>query len=275
MVLTDAVSRTLFDEYAGHRRTDRGAEETGWVLLGLRHADEALVLATLPAAADRDAGEAHVWITGASHVLASRVVRQTDRRLVILGVVHTHPGSLRHPSRGDLTGDRDWVPNLRGGEGVFAIGTVAGKPAGAGVAVGGHPTPNVQTLAGLRFDWYTLAAGDTAYRPVPVELTIGPDLGGPLRPVWDVIEAHADRLDRLARRFAAVRFEVADAGDGPALLVTVGLGGPAESVQVLLQGKAVRFFYDAGGELTQLDLPAGTAPDHGVYLLLAELAARE
>ena len=295
VVLTDAVSRTLFDEYAAHRKTDRGAEETGWVLLGLRHADEAVVLATLPAAADRDAGEAHVWITGASHVLASRVVRQTDRRLTMLGVVHTHPGSLRHPSRGDLDGDRKWVPNLRGGEGVFAIGTArkegarasvgasdkskslgfpTGTDTGTGTFLSGHPTPNVQTLGGLRFDWYSLAAGDTNYRPVPVELAIGPDLGGPLRPVWDAIEDHAERLDSLARRFAAVRFEVADFGTGPGLMATVGLGNADESVRVLLQGKGVRFVYDAGGEVSLPDLPAGTAPDHGVYLLLAELAAR-
>jgi proteasome lid subunit RPN8/RPN11 len=274
VVLTDAVSRTLFDEYAAHRGTDRGAEETGWVLLGHRHADEAVVLATLPAAADRDAGEAHVWITGASHVLASRVVRQADRRLTMLGVVHTHPGSLRHPSRGDLDGDRKWVPNLRGGEGVFAIGTAAGKPGDPRTEVGGHPTPNVQTLGGLRFDWYTLAAGDTSYHPVPVELAIGPDLGGPLRPVWDAVEAHAGRLDSLARRFAQVRFEVADLGGGPGLMATVGLGGPDESVRVLLHEKGVRFFYEAGGEVSLPDLPAGTAPDHGVYLLLAELAAR-
>lgn len=274
LVLTDEVSRTLFDDYAAHRRSDRGAEETGWVLLGLRQADEAVVLATLPAAADRDAGEAHVWITGEAHVLASRIVRQHDRRLTMLGVVHTHPGSLRHPSRGDLDGDRVWVANLRGREGVFGIGTAGGKAGVDPLAVGGHPTPHVQTLGDLRFDWYTLAACDANYRPLPVELVIGPDLGGPLRAVWGVIEAHADRLDRLARRFASVRFDVAEFAAGAGLIVTVGLGDPADSVRVLLQGKTVRFFHDAGGEVRQPDLPAGTAPDHGVYLLLAELAAR-
>ena len=49
VVLTDAVSRTLFDEYAAHRDTQRGEEETGWVLLGVREVHEALVLATMPA----------------------------------------------------------------------------------------------------------------------------------------------------------------------------------------------------------------------------------
>src|SRR5215468_9373911 len=57
-VLTDGVAHTLFDGYASHRAAERGEEETGWVLLGLRHADEVVALATLPAGAGRDAGVA-------------------------------------------------------------------------------------------------------------------------------------------------------------------------------------------------------------------------
>src|SRR5436190_411208 len=60
VVLTDEVSRTLFEEYAGHRRGSRGDEETGWVLLGLREPGEAVVMATLPAGAGRSAGVSHV-----------------------------------------------------------------------------------------------------------------------------------------------------------------------------------------------------------------------
>jgi hypothetical protein len=43
---------------------------------------------------------------------------------------------------------------------------------------------------------------------------------------------------------------------------------------VLLEGKSVRYVYEAGGQAFQPDLPAGVAPDQGVFLLLAELAAR-
>ncbi len=272
MVLTDQVSRSLFAEFAAHRKSDRGAEETGWVLLGRRLTDEAVVLAALPAAADRDAGEAHVWITGPAHLLASRIVRQEDRRLMMLGVVHTHPGRLRHPSHRDYEGDRVWVQNLRGEEGVFGIGTAARDAPPDPVAA--RPQPHVQVLEGLRFDWYTLGLGDKRYRVVPVELTIGPDLAAPLRPVWGVIEGHAARLERLALQVADVRFDVADGRDGPALVVTVGLGEPGRVIRVLLEGKAVRYFYEAGGEVYQPDLPVGVAPDQGVYLLLAELAAR-
>ena len=58
--VTDQVCRTLFEEFEKHRRTKRGEEEIGWVLLGVREETSALVLATLPAGADRNAGVAHV-----------------------------------------------------------------------------------------------------------------------------------------------------------------------------------------------------------------------
>src|SRR5262245_38488320 len=48
LLLTDGVSRTLFEEYASHRESARGEEETGWLLLGHREADQAVALATLP-----------------------------------------------------------------------------------------------------------------------------------------------------------------------------------------------------------------------------------
>jgi len=274
VVLADEVARTLFGEYAAHRATDRAAEETGWVLLGRREPDAAVVLATLPAGAARDAGEAHVLFDGEAQALGSQIVRQDDRKLTILGVVHTHPGRLRHPSLGDFDGDRVWVRYLRGGEGVFAIGTLYPTPPG-GTEFGRHPKPHVQTFGGLRFDWYTLAADDKRYKPVPVEVTIGPDLALPLRDVWAIIEAHAARLLRLVRRFKDVRFEVGRGSTAPALRMSIGLGEPGRFVRVLMDGKAVRYAYEADGTETRPDLPAGTAPDQGVYLLLAEAAGRD
>lgn len=274
VVLTDEVSRTLFEDYAAHRASDRGKEEIGWVLLGLREADQAVVLAALPAPADRDAGEAHVWITGPAHLLASRIIRQGDRRLRMLGVVHTHPGSLRHPSKEDLKGDRAWVPQLRGSEGVFGIGTADAPNDSDGTLTATNPKPHVQCLGGLRFSWYTLAAGEKNYREVPVVLTIGPDLAKPLRPVWHAVEAYAERLERVARQQANVRFEVAEGKAGSTLVAVVGLAEPDRAVRVVLEGKAVRYYYESNGKAFQVDLP-DAAPDQGVYLLLAELAARE
>lgn len=277
VILTDEVSRTLFGEYAEHRETDRGAEEIGWVLLGLRDADRAVVLATLPAGADRDASEAHVWFNAAAQALAYRILWHAERRLTMLGVVHTHPGKLRHPSRGDFDGDRVWVRNLRGEEGIFGIGTVFTPrvPTGPHVEVAEHPDPQTQTFGDMRFDWYMLGVNDNRYTPVPVELTVGPDLAASLRPIWGMIEEHAERLDRLARQMAKVRFLVTEGKDGPALTVEIGLGEPGQRIRVVLEGKTVRYFYEADGQVSHPDLPTGMAPDQGVFLLLAELAARK
>ena len=191
ILLTDGVGRTLFEEYARHRAEDNGEEETGWVLLGLRESSEAVALATLPAGLLGDAGVGHIRFNSIAQAVGSRIVRQVDRRLTILGVVHTHPGSLRHPSAGDLRGDRGWVQRLRGKEGVFAIGTADGRSAASLFAQ--QPRPNVQCLGELRFSWYSLRQGERGYRPLPVEVTIGPDLARHLHPVWTTLETHAER----------------------------------------------------------------------------------
>lgn len=268
LVLADEVERTLFAEYAAHRAGERGSEETGWLLLGRRRADEVVVLATLPAPSDRDAGEAHVWVSGPVHLLAQRVVRQQDRSLSLVGLVHTHPGSLRHPSRWDYKGDKEWVRQLRGGDGVFGIGTADAErePSDDG-------KPSVRTEGGLRFSWYTLGTGDTNYRDAPLEVAPGPDLALGLRPVWPLLEAHAARLDRMAQQLARVRFDVVDGKYGPALAAVVALAEPGAAVSVVLDGPEARYVYEAGEDAFQVD-PGAAHPDAGVYRILAELAAR-
>jgi proteasome lid subunit RPN8/RPN11 len=266
------VGRTLFEEYARHRGEARGEEETGWVLLGLREANEAVALATLPAGAEREASVAHVRFNSAGQALGSRIVRQSDRRLTILGVVHTHPGSLRHPSEGDLRGDREWVHNLRGREGVFAIGTADGISAGP-TEFAFQPRPNVHCLDGLRFSWYALGADDVGYRPLRTELTIGPDLARPLHPLWPTLEAHAERIDRLYRQLAGVRFEVMNDEWGPALALTVPLAAAGEAVRVVVRRKEVRYYVVRGEEVFEVQ-HRDDFVDRGVFLLLAELAGR-
>jgi hypothetical protein len=212
-----------------------------------------------------------VLFNRAAQGFAGRVLRQGMRQLRILGVAHTHPGSLRHPSSHDYRGDIEWVANLRGGEGVFGIGTADAEPSPE-VGISWQPAPNVQCLGDLRLTWYGLGTGDKNYRPLPVELTIGRDLALPLRPVWAELEAHAERLDRLARQLSGVRFEVAAGHQKPALAVTVPLPDDGRSVRVELEGKAVRY---------RLLTPTGAlAPDLkedrvdvGVFLMLSELAA--
>ena len=271
--LTDGVAHTLFEEYAHHRAQARGEEETGWVLLGLRMAEEAVVLATLPAGAEADASFAHVRFNSDAQALAYRIVRQKERLLTIVGVVHTHPGSLRHPTDGDFQGDIEWVAGLRGGEGVFGIGTADGEEASP--ALFAHqPRPNVQCLRELRFSWYALGRGDSDYRPAPVELTIGPDLARPLHPLWPTLEAHAERIDRLYRQTVGVRFEATSDEQGPGLILTLPLAAGGEAIRVLVRRKEVRYFLDRGGEPLAVDVNDDCV-DRGVYLLLAELAGRE
>ncbi|MFL5243636.1 MAG: Mov34/MPN/PAD-1 family protein [Gemmataceae bacterium] len=270
IVLTDGVARTLFDEFAAHRKELRGEEETGWVLLGMREADEALVLATLPAGADRDASVAHVQFNTDAQALGSRIVRQIDRRLTILGVVHTHPGSLRHPSDADFRGDSDWVKNLRGGEGVFGIGTADSVPNGD--ALFAHqPRPNVQCLGELRLSWYSLQFGATGYRTVPLDLTIGPDLARPLHQVWPTIERHAQRLDRLASQQANALFEIVNEGAGLGLAMRIPLSEPYECLRVILREQEVQYLVEREGQVMAAQQDEERI-DRGVYLLLAELA---
>lgn len=272
ILLTDGVGRTLFEEYAAHRRSSRGEEEIGWMLLGLREKTEGIALATLPAGTQREAGIAHVRFDSTAQALASRIVRQQERRLCILGVVHTHPGSLRHPSDADYRGDIGWVAQLRGGEGVFGIGTADGQSV-KGDGVARQPRANVQCLGDLRFSWYSLARKDRQYRRLPVGLTLGPDLAQSLRPVWPTIEIHAERLDRLARQQAGLRFDLVSHKMGTALAASIPLAEPGHFLRVLLDGEDIAYFLVRGDSVLTAD-PKECRVDRGVYLMLAELAAQ-
>ena len=64
IILTDGVARTLFEDYTEHRRTERGNEEIGWVLMGVRQGDEAIALAALPADAAVFAAAVADWRGG-------------------------------------------------------------------------------------------------------------------------------------------------------------------------------------------------------------------
>lgn len=271
VTLTDQVMRTLFGEYQTHRQGSRGSEETGWVLLGLRLEDEAVVLATLPAGARSKTGVAHVLFNGDAQALGSRLVRQTDRRLTTLGIVHTHPGTLRHPSDGDFRGDSEWVSCLRGREGVFGIGTADGK-AGAQELYLLQPRKNEQCLQDLCFTWYVLAQGDAHYRPLPCRMTLGPDLAQPLHPVWAEIETHAEPLDRLYRQQIGVTFDVAAGQHGRALAVNVPLAQAGSAIRVLMEGKDVSYYVCRAGETLAANLNESRV-DRGVYLVLAQLSS--
>ncbi|HLN28001.1 MAG TPA: Mov34/MPN/PAD-1 family protein [Gemmataceae bacterium] len=272
VVLTDGVGRTLFEEYADHVSGPRRELETGWIILGVRNEEQATVLATLPAGSLSDAGSGHVQFNSSGQAIGSRIVRQSDRKVTILGVVHTHPGTLRHPSDGDFRGDSEWVGQLRGKEGIFGIGTADSKPAD-GTAIAHQPRPHVQCLGKLRLSWYSLREGDRHYRPLPVRLTLGPDLARPLHPLWSLIEGHADQLDRLCRQQAGVVFESVSSEQGPALAVSIPLAEAGGSIKVILGEKQVQYCLLQRGEMYLVD-PQESRIDRAIYLLLAELAAK-
>lgn len=271
VLLTDGVGRTLFDEFAAHRAQARGDEETGWILMGLRERNQAIVLATLPAGAERDASVAHVRFNSTAQAVGSRIVRQVHRRLTMLGVVHTHPGSLRHPSDGDYRGDHQWVRNLRGGEGVFGIGTADGESTEGGLFAQ-QPRPNVQCMGELLLSWYSLRQDDVRYRSLPVELTLGPDVARPLHSIWSVVERHAEQLERIFRQQSGVTFEVLGSQPAWGLAVNLPLAERGQSLRVVLEEDEIGYYVERDGQL----LKAGCAEervDRGIYLLLAELAA--
>ncbi len=265
IVLTDGVARTLFEDFAEHRRSARGDEEIGWVLMGLRQGTEAVALAALPAGAERDAGAAHVQFNSEAQALASRIIRQSDKRLAIIGVVHTHPGSMRSPSSGDLHGDSQWVANLRGGEGVFAIGTADARTQGR------IDASNIQAYGDLCFSWCALGKGDARYRSLPVQVAIGNDLASPLRPVWNVIESHAEPLNKLSRLFAKVEYEAAKIADAPTLVVKIALAEPRQQIHLLLSDTGARYYWSVDKELIAVGADEGQL-DRAVFLILAELA---
>jgi len=274
VLLADEVGRTLFEEYAQHRSQGRGEDETGWLLLGLRDANEAVVLATLPAGVEADASLTHVWFNSTAQAVGSRIVRQNDKRLAILGVVHTHPGSLRQPSDGDFRGDRVWVRNLRGKEGVFGIGTADAALLDQGSTARSYqPRSHVQCWEGLRFSWYALGQDDRRYRPLPVEVIYGPDLARPLHPFWATLEEHAEALERLDRQQRGVRFQVGSDEWGPSLLVVLPLAKPGEALRLVIRPKEVRYYLDRQGELLEVQ-PGESQIDRAVYLVLAELTAQ-
>lgn len=270
VLLTDEVNRTILEEFAAHRQGSRGEEETGWVLLGVREERQALVLATLPAGAGADTGVAHVRFNSEAQAVASRMVRQWDKSLTMLGVVHTHPGSLRHPSDGDYRGDSQWVGRLRGKEGIFGIGTADGYN-GNGTKVAHQPKSHMQCMGPLCLSWYALLEGERNYRPLPVGLTLGPDLAQKLRPVWSAIELRAEELDRLCRQQVGLHFEVLTHPKMPALAVTIPLAEPGNCLRLLLSEEQVRYHLIQAEDLIEVD-PKVTRLDRGVYLILAELA---
>jgi len=270
VILIDGVLRTLFDDFERHRATARGEEEFGWALLGIREENEALALAAIPAGAQRHASLTHIQFHSNAQAVATRLLRQRDKRLGLLGVVHTHPGSLRHPSSGDYRGDIQFVARLRGKEGVFAIGTADADSLGAQIE---HPQSHQHVCGPLCFNWYALGEHNDFYRKLDVVTKPGDDLARPLAPLWPTLETHADALERLCQQLVGVRLDVGGNGSETSLSFVIPLADDNRQLRVLLHGTAARYYVEDAGDLLAVD-PEAVAVDHGVYAILAELAKR-
>jgi hypothetical protein len=197
------------------------------------------------------------------------MVRQADKRLTILGVVHTHPGSLRHPSDGDFRGDRLWVSQLRGREGIFGIGTADVRDFNP-LLFSPPEKPHCQIFQNLCFHWYALGEGDSRYRPLPVQLTLGPDLARPLHTLWPLVEKYSTPLERLSIQQSGLTFQVKE----NALWVQIPLADPFSFLRILLQNEKICYYLVRDDDLIEVD-PKETRLDRAAYLILAELTEKE
>ena len=289
MAIRSGVLATMFRDFHLHRATERGNEETGWLLLGRRDGAGAVIEATLPPGEFRDAGLAHVNMNSTAQSVAMRLLKRTYPHLDVLGVAHTHPGRMCRPSHGDYQGDSEWVPNLVQKEGLFAIGvwsmeqfklkdkdftanTIKDEDDDAEVRGDGNRANTTHEEGSAQFHWYALAAGDTWYRHLALETVEGVDLAANILGHWPVIEQYAGSIDRLIRMQGHLEMNLLPMGvcDEPTLLLRQTLARPGEELQVVLQGREMVFFHMVRGEPEEIGAP-GERLDTAFYEVLSRL----
>lgn len=276
------VLNTMFEDFHRHKETDRGDEETGWMLLGRRESGEVIVEAALPPGEFRDAGTAHVNVNSTAISVAMRVLKKSHPRLDVVGMAHTHPGSLDRPSEGDYRGDIHWVRKLPGKQGVFAIGiwqfdepvNFLGEESNQGsgdVRQVAAPVTGFQD-GRSRFNWFSLSEGDGWYKACPMEPVPGDDYGQSVREHWEVLEHFAGSIDRLLQMQPGMRMGLLPVSDGlaPAMVLCQPLARDGEELQVVLQGREARFFRMSAEEIDELQAPRERL-DTAFYEVMAEL----
>jgi hypothetical protein len=123
----------------------------------------------------------------------------------------------------------------------------------------------------MMLSWYALRRGDATYRPLPVTLTLGPDLARPLHSVWHEIEEHALELDRLYRQQIGVTFDALQSAEKPGLSIRIPMVEPKGAIRVVIKDEICRYYVERDGDIFLADC-AEERVDRGVYLLLAEMA---
>jgi proteasome lid subunit RPN8/RPN11 len=270
MLISSGVGQTLVQGYRNHLNQERGDEETGWLLMGYREKKHAVVVAAVPSGEFREASSTHVKFNSQAQVVAGRLLRQLHDKLEVLGLFHTHPGRLRHPSSGDYQGDIQWVKKLPGKQGVFGIGTVDHESPIRGefatkIAI------NTFSMTGMRFDWFSLASGDSNYVKVPIRWTLGEDLAKPLHVVWDAMEIHAGEIEKVLAQQAKATCGITQGAAGHQLTLSIPLAGSAGKIIVFIFKDKVQYFFEKNEQLFAVDIQEDKV-DRGVYLVLAELS---
>lgn len=228
-----------------------------------------MVLAALPAGEFRESSSTHVRFNSQAQEIAARLVRQKDQRLVVLGVVHTHPGSMRHPSSGDYRGDISWVEHLAGKEGIFAIGTADGPVNCSPFA--SKTGQNAFVMGGVRFTWYSLASKESNYKPLPFVWSLAPDLAQPWHAAWGLLEKNSKEINRiLSGQNGARCFSSVFQGE-PVITLEVPAGDADTKIQAVLGAGNIRFFVSRRGEMMAVDLQENKL-DRGLFMVLAELS---
>lgn len=270
MLITSGVGQTLVEGYRNHLNQERGDEETGWLLMGYREKKRAVVVAAVPSGEFREASSTHVKFNSQAQVVAGRLLHQLHDKLEVLGLFHTHPGRLRHPSSGDYQGDIQWVKKLPGKQGVFGIGTVDNQSSisedfASKIAI------NTFSMTGMRFDWFSLGSGDSNYVKLPIRWTLGEDLAKPLHVVWDALEVHACEIEKVLVQQSKATCSITKATSGHQLTLSIPLAGSACKILVFIFKDKVQYFYEKNEQLFAVDIHEDKV-DRGVYLVLAELA---
>jgi hypothetical protein len=198
--VTAGVVDRLLADVADHLRGPHAHDETGWVPIG-RVAAGVVSVEGLLSAGRRPFASPAAFEPDHAHVLAALVLLQAREPADVVGLIHTHPGSMDWNSAVDQVADEGHVLALPGGIGVYPIVVRERRASG----------PVVR--AGVRVAWWGLRASRPAvYAPCRVEVVPGEDAGAWLGPHDDALAEAGEVVLELLERGVAVTLLPAPAG---------------------------------------------------------------
>lgn len=272
--IASGVGQTLVNGYMEHLAGDRKNEEIGWLLLGFREKDKAIILAAIPSGESRDASSVHVKFNSQAQAIAGRILKKREKKLEVLGLFHTHPGKMRRPSSGDFRGDIEWVKSISGRQGIFGIGTVENATESYEKShVANFVSSNAFDWNNLRFSWYSLLQGDTDYKNVKIRWTLGPDLADFLSGHWSILEKNAEAIERILSQQNGSTCDVISYQGEKAFCLLVPTTYPKGVIRAFILGENVKYFFENSEQQFAIDVEENNV-DRGIYLVLAELGKK-